>query len=171
MTQPTVTAIPLEERKGIPNNPRLPVLLYEAAFPADTPDLASAMEKRFAENGWPPQWRDGVYDFHHYHSRGHEVLGIVAGSARIVLGGAGGRELALKAGDVLLLPAGTGHCRVAASENFLAVGAYPPGQSADILRDPPTPAIREAIAKLTFPVDDPVRGQDGPLSLHWVGTL
>lgn len=171
MTKPTVTAVHIEERQGIPNNPRLPVLLYEAAFAPETRDLASEMEKRFADNGWPPQWRNGIYDFHHYHARGHEVLGIAAGSARIVLGGPDGREVTLRAGDVLLLPAGTGHCRIAASDDFLVVGAYPPGQGADILRDPPTAAIREAIARLSFPASDPVRGKDGPVSQHWVDTL
>ena len=37
-------------------------------------ELAGAMERRFEENGWPPAWRDGIYDFHHYHSQGHEAL-------------------------------------------------------------------------------------------------
>ncbi|WP_442864838.1 hypothetical protein [Bosea sp. NBC_00550] len=103
MNQATVTALHLEERDGVPNNPRLPVLVYEAAFSPETPDLAAAMEKRFAENGWPPQWRNGIYDFHHYHSQGHEVLGIAAGSADITLGGPCGRDLTIRAGDVLLL--------------------------------------------------------------------
>lgn len=167
MNQATVTALHLEERDGVPNNPRLPVLVYEAAFSPETPDLAAAMEKRFAENGWPPQWRNGIYDFHHYHSQGHEVLGIAAGSADITLGGPCGRDLTIRAGDVLLLPAGTGHCRVEASDDFLVIGAYPPGQSADILRDAPTAAIRAAIARLSFPPTDPVRGEDGPLSRYW----
>lgn len=166
-----VTVIHLEEREGVPNNPRLPVLVYEAAFPPETADLASAMEHCFAENGWPPQWRNGIYDFHHYHSRGHEVLGIAAGSADIVVGGHQGRRVALKAGDVLLLPAGTGHCRTDSSGDFLVIGAYPPGQDADILRNPPTPALREAIARLPFPPVDPVRGRDGPLNKHWVDRI
>jgi len=167
----TITVLHLEERGAVPNNQRLPVLIYEAAFPPGTSDLASMMEQRFAENGWPPQWRDGIYDFHHYHSQGHEVLGIASGSAELVLGGPGGRKQTVQAGDVLLLPAGTGHCRTHASSDFLVVGAYPPGQEPDIIRDAPTAAIRDAIARLTFPPTDPVRGDDGPISQHWSDPL
>lgn len=90
----------------IPNNPDLPVLIYANAFPDENDDLAALMEQRFTENGWPPQWRNGIYAFHHYHCEGHEVLGIAAGEAEIVLGGEHGERLSLHRGDVLLLPAG-----------------------------------------------------------------
>ncbi len=71
----------------VPNHPTLPVLLYHQAFDPNTPDLASVMERTFEQNGWPPQWRNGVYDFHHFHSTAHEVLGFAAGSAHLILGG------------------------------------------------------------------------------------
>lgn len=171
MANISTTAIHIEEREGIPNNPRLPVIIYDGAFPADGTDLATVMEARFAGNGWPPQWRNGIYDFHHYHSQGHEVLGIAAGSAELVLGGPKGRNLTVRAGDVLLLPAGTGHCRINASADFLVIGAYPPGQSGDIVRSAPTAAIRDAIAQLRFPPTDPVYGQDGPLRQYWTDSL
>jgi hypothetical protein len=32
-------------------------------------------------------WRDGVYDYVHYHSRIHEVLGIARGTGKVQLGG------------------------------------------------------------------------------------
>lgn len=91
----------------MPNNIRFPALVYQQACPADLPDLAGVMEQRFAEHGWPPGPGNGIYDFHHYHSKGHEVLGIARGSAELVLGGEGGRKLNVSAGDALLLPAGT----------------------------------------------------------------
>ncbi|AOO81327.1 cupin [Bosea vaviloviae] len=171
MTTISTTAIHLDEREGVPNNPRLPAIHYDAAFRDDSADLATAMETRFEENGWPAQWRNGIYDFHHYHTQGHEVLGIAAGSAELVLGGPKGRNLAVRAGDVLLLPAGIAHCRVKASSDFLVIGAYPPGQSGDIVRSAPTAGIREAIAQLPFPARDPVYGQDGPLTQHWADRL
>lgn len=171
MTGPTTTAIHLEARGFIPNNPRLPVIIYEAAFPPGTADLATLMEKRFQDNGWPPQWRDGIYDYDHYHTQAHEVLGIAAGTAELVLGGEDGRRINVKTGDVLLLPAGTGHRRLAQSEDFLVVGAYPPGQSPDIVRKDATPAMLSQIAVLNFPPSDPVGGADGPMLRLWADQI
>ncbi|WP_442896462.1 cupin [Bosea sp. CCNWLY174] len=162
-----ILVLPFDERGPIPNNQRFPALVYRQALASDQADLATAMERRFEENGWPPAWRNGIYDFHHYHSKGHEVLGIAKGSAELVLGGDRGREIRVRAGDVLLLPAGTGHCRLTASSDFLVVGAYPPGQSGDILRDPPTPDIRAAISRLARPASDPLSGRQGPMLDHW----
>lgn len=163
-----IRALQLGPRGGVPNNLRLPVLIYEAAFLPATGDIARQMEQRFAENGWPPQWRDGIYAFHHYHAEGHEVLGIAAGHAVLIIGGDGGEELRVSAGDVLVLPAGTGHCRRSASADLLVVGAYPSGQQGDILRNAASPDIRGAIDRLPFPRIDPVLGRDGPLVDHWL---
>lgn len=68
---------------------------------------------------------NSVYDYLHYHSRTHEVLGIAKGSAKVRFGGERGRTIKLSAGDVAILPAGTGHQCIAASKTFLVVGAYP----------------------------------------------
>jgi len=158
----------LSEHDWVPNNARLPTLIYRHALDHGSSDaVASAFEAAFQAYGWPPQWRDGIYDYHHYHSTAHEALGIAAGSASLVVGGPDGLEISVTQGDALILPAGTGHCSISASEDFLVVGAYPYGQDWDICRAPPTPAMRKRMAALPFPASDPLFGKDGPLLDHW----
>src|SRR5215831_8260679 len=55
----------LSRNAWVPNNERLPVLIYHGAFEISGPDPAIDFEMSFQSNGWPPQWRNGIYDFHH----------------------------------------------------------------------------------------------------------
>ncbi|PCD04029.1 cupin [Sphingomonas spermidinifaciens] len=143
---------------GVPNNPVLPVRLYRAV--TDDPDRASAFEAMFAAHGWSPEWRDGVFDYHHYHSTAHEVLGCFAGQATLTIGGPGGETIDVTAGDALMLPAGTGHRCERASDDFAIVGAYPAGQDWDVVTKPADDAIRARIAAVPLPARDPVTGGD-----------
>lgn len=165
-----VTALWLTCSDWVPNNARLPVLVYRAAIPDAGVDRASACEALFRRNGWPPQWRDGIYPFHHYHSTAHEVLGCADGSARVLVGGPHGEPIELTAGDCVLLPAGTGHCLIDARADLLVVGAYPPGQNWDLRRDALPRAELESMERLPFPRSDPVRGRFGPLLDLWPPT-
>lgn len=162
----TIETILFEFSDWVPNNPDLPVLIYRNAILAEG-DMAPKFEDRFHANGWQGIWRDGVFDYQHYHTGAHEVLGIAGGRARLLIGGPGGAELSVHAGDCLILPAGTGHRRIDASRDFLVVGAYPPGQDADIQTGPANQAQLDTIASLPLPKTDPVEGADGTLLRAW----
>jgi uncharacterized protein YjlB len=70
-------------------------------------NAAAVFKDLFEANGWADSWREGMYDFLHFHTHTHEVLGIARGTVRAEFGGAKGKKLELKAGDVVILPAGT----------------------------------------------------------------
>lgn len=152
-----------------PNNPDLPMMVYRAASAARDEGGATVVEALFAANGWGGLWRNGVYPFDHYHSTCHEALGVARGWAEVRFGGDGGETLRLEIGDVVVLPAGTGHRRIAASDDFLIVGAYPPDQPYDMIRgdDGEQAAARERIAEVSIPANDPVFGADGGLKTRW----
>jgi uncharacterized protein YjlB len=154
----------------IPNNPKLPFIVYRSPVSlADNFDPAAVFEELFARNGWRDSWRNGIYDYVHYHPRTHEVLGVARGHARVRFGGKRGKELRLKAGDVAILPAGTGHQRLAGSKDLLVVGAYPPSGSYDECRASAAEHDRAVttIPKVALPRKDPVYGQEGPLTRLW----
>ena len=114
-------------------------------------------------------WRNGVYDYLHYHATVHEVLGVARGHARVRFGGNSGKEIEIAAGDVAILPAGTGHQCLSASPDFSVVGAYPPGPGMHVTL-PTSENYRnalETILKGQVPSTDPVRGAEGPLVRLW----
>lgn len=152
----------------IPNS-RYPALIYQAV-PLGADDRARAFEELFAAHQWSPLWRSTVFDYHHYHSTAHEALGIVSGCARLQLGGDEGQEITVQAGDAVVLPAGTGHRCLEASEDFLVVGAYPHGQEDyDLHRDDPAEyvASQRRIMEVPLPMADPVSGAEGTLMQSW----
>lgn len=152
----------------VPNNPVLPLVVYRGALPAGG-DRAARCEQIFAAHGWPDAWRNGIYAQHHYHSTAHEVLGIVRGSTEVRFGGENGRTVAVRAGDVVVIPAGVAHKREAASGDLLVIGAYPQGQSPDMCRADAAGRARalDAIAAVPLPAEDPVAGGAGPLLQCW----
>jgi uncharacterized protein YjlB len=153
----------------IPNNPRLPLLIYKAVISAGGGELADALEDLYAKNDWRAAWRYGVYPFAHYHSTAHEVLGVYRGHALIRLGYTVGISAHVEAGDVIVIPAGVGHQNLGASPDFHVVGGYPVGQQPDLLRGNPgeRPAADQRIAAVLLPKTDPVYGRNGPLVKLW----
>lgn len=154
-----------------PNSPTLPVLLYRSTF-TGSEIAAKAIEQRFVRNGWSGTWCNGLYDFHHYHSQGHEALGVCKGWVRVHLGGESGEIVRLDAGDAAVLPAGVAHKKIEASADFGIVGAYPPGQWPDMNTGKPgeRAAALKAIASLAHPDSDPIEGASGPLPKLYAAT-
>lgn len=152
----------------VPNNP-MPFLVYKGAVDVANPHREKTIEGLFGANGWGDMWRNGIYDYLHYHATVHEALGIARGHARVRFGGDAGREFEISAGDVAILPAGTGHQCLSASDDFSVVGAYPPGAKMHVTR--PTPEnyrnALKTIPEVKLPNSDPVMGEDGPLLRLW----
>jgi|SRR5688572_875383 len=159
-------ALTFEDDGKIPNN-RLPLLLYRDVLPKGT--KANDVQKQFAKNNWTNSWDNGVYSFHHYHSTSHEVLGIYRGNAQLQLGGEKGKKISVKAGDVIVIPAGVGHKNLRSSDDFGVVGAYPDGRTWDVLKGEPgeRPNADKNIAALPIPDSDPLLGTSDGLRRLW----
>ncbi|WP_240189886.1 cupin domain-containing protein [Bacillus sp. P14.5] len=147
------------------NNPDLPVLFYKGVF-KDDPEKA---ERTFNDHNWRNSWQGGVFDYHHFHSNTHEVLGVVSGSAELIIGGESGKTMQVKPGDVIVLPAGTGHKRLNSTEDFQVAGAYPNGKDHNLKtaeNNERTQLLIE-IKEVDLPSLDPVHGEKGPLLSLW----
>jgi uncharacterized protein YjlB len=153
----------------IPNNV-LPLVLYRGGIDlTGSPDPEALIEQTFTANGWGGLWRNGIYPYVHYHSMIHEAMGIARGHAKVCFGGEHGETIDIVAGDVVVLPAGTGHQRLTQSRDLLVIGAYPPNGKYNLCRG--TKAERAqalaAIPSVPHPMTDPVFGPKGPLVALW----
>lgn len=155
----------LNDKGDIPNNPDLPVIVYQGVF-----DDNLNMESQFQQHNWTGTWTGDVHDYHHYHTNTHEVLGVKSGNATVLVGGDGGERLDLNAGDVIVLPAGTGHKKIDSSQDFEVVGAYPNGSTPDLKQKDPGKRAQalSQIRSVEVPETDPVYGESGPLLEKWV---
>jgi uncharacterized protein YjlB len=74
----------------------------------------------------------------------------------------------LKVGDVAVLPVGTGHQCLSASDDFLVIGAYPrvgTYYKCTTLED--RPHALKTISEVPSPRKDPIYGTGGPLLKLW----
>lgn len=160
----------LEDDGIFPNNAQLPLIVYKKALLLHPDDDASTIEDVFKQNGWSNSWENGIFDYHHYHSITHEVIGVCTGTADFQLGGPKGVCVEVCRGDVLIIPAGVAHKCLKSSDDFSVVGAYPEGKEYDIMYgiEGERPKADENIAKVPVPDKDPVYGSEGPLKQNWI---
>jgi len=163
-----IQEIQLSESGHFPNS-TLQLVVYKQAVKSDDLKGAADFENVFKQNGWGNNWRNGIYDYHHYHSVAHEFIGVYGGSAELQFGGPDGPVVKVTKGDALVIPAGVAHKRISSSFGFSVVGAYPTGQSPDMMYGKEAELVRakENIARVRSPGKDPLFGEDGPLVELW----
>lgn len=161
----------LESDGRTPNHHSYPLVVGRAALtPIADGGSAEQMVRQFARNGWGGGWINGIYPFQHVHARSHEVLANLGDPVRVQFGGEAGPVLVFGSGDVALLPAGWGHCRLDAPASLVVVGAYPEGQEEWDLKRPGHDDYAAAlieIARVERPLRDPLTGEAGPMLAYW----
>ena len=162
--QGNATLIHLKPWDWIPNSD-LPVIVYQSAFTADRPGIKDRVAKRLQTSGWGNTWIAGIYPYPHYHSNTHEVLVLLSGRCTVQLGGPEGFDLEAATGDVIVLPAGTGHACYS-NTDYRVFGAYPGGRSWDLITGA---AEHREPDDLPVPEHDPI-GERGILKQAWSTT-
>ncbi len=165
--QPEIFKQILKDDGTFPNS-NLFLLIYTRAFEVFGKEDAEFIQSVFESNNWKNSWKDGIYNYTHYHSNTHEVLGISNGSATVQFGGPSGIKKFLQTGDVVIIPAGVAHKCISCSDDFECIGAYPNGMNYDIKRGITSerPKADDNIKNTPLPDSDPVYG-NGPLQLYW----
>lgn len=112
---------------------------------------------------------DGIYGYRHYHSTAHDVLRVVSGNARVQFVGPEGETLEVHVGDVVVRPAGVGHCIKGSSSNYRVVGGYADGRQWDVNtgKEGERPRAMQNIHNVPVPNVGPVYGSMGPLTKVW----
>jgi uncharacterized protein YjlB len=158
----------VSDNRAFPGS-QLPVLHYKKVLnmPFFLPGLF--IRRLFARNNWRNFWRSGVLDYNHYHSVTHEVLAIIRGKAKILLGGNHGKTITVEKGDVLIIPAGVAHRNLNGDKTLVCIGAYPNGKEYDMKygRVGERPAADKNIEKVPLPPRDPVFGVRGGIKNYW----
>lgn len=159
----------LPENGNFPNNQELPVLLYKKVFDFGDENPASTIEEVFEKNNWGGTWRNGIFNYHHYHTVSHEALGVYEGWAEVMLGGPDGKTVRIEKGDLVVLPAGTSHKRIDSGDGFAVVGSYPEGRNYDMNYGKPEELdkAKKNIPAVPLPEKDPVYGNNGKMFDYW----
>lgn len=154
---------------GIFPNNELPVVIYKRVL--DLPFLfpSNAVRKLFKSNNWKNSWKSGVYQYHHYHSITHEVMGVTDGSTTLLLGGESGVRIEIGEGDVIIIPAGVAHRNLGEENQITCIGAYPEGKEFDMNygKTGERPPTDNNIKKVPMPLTDPVFGLNSGIAEYW----
>jgi uncharacterized protein YjlB len=150
-------------------NSHLPVLFYKSVLDLPSFFAARFIKRLFKRNHWSNSWNYGIFEYHHYHSITHEVLGVYKGRTKLQLGGNKGIILTLEKGDVVIIPAGVAHKNLGKQDDVHCVGAYPYGMDYDINYGNvgERPQTDRNIRKVLKPAEDPVFGKKGGLLKYW----
>jgi uncharacterized protein YjlB len=158
----------LRDDSNFPNS-HLPVLVYRGVLQFPRLFTAAFIRRLFRRNGWSNSWNYGIYEYHHYHSITHEVLGIHKGETTLLLGGPNGGEVKIRRGDVVIIPAGVAHRNMGKQDDIQCVGAYPGGGDYDINygKVGERPRTDRNIENVPIPEMDPVFGMKAGLIKFW----
>jgi uncharacterized protein YjlB len=154
---------------GVYPNSDLPVLLYKKVLTLPPLFPAAYIKRLFAKNKWSNAWNYGIFEYDHYHSITHEVLGFFKGETHLQLGGKKGSKIHVEKGDVLIIPAGVAHKNLGDEKQIRCVGAYPGGMDYDINYGNvgERPQTDRNIRKVPRPGYDPVFGKKGGINNYW----
>lgn len=171
-----VEKIVIAPGEGTPNSAN-PMIIYRGALEPATSleqDIARASEF-LARNGWAIAWYTdkGLHPFHHFHTNAHEIVWVARGSQRGTFGGPDGIDATVRAGDLIVLPAGTGHIGLEKTDDLYMIGGYPAGTArGNVVRSDESIGLSFAneIAGIPVPTD-PLTGKDGVLTESWHSPL
>ncbi|KAI7238886.1 hypothetical protein KC330_g2330 [Hortaea werneckii] len=155
-----VKSYPLSPSKLIPNSP-FPLLHYPGLLSDKADCNTSKVYDLFTANGWEINWifRYGPTQRSHYHSKAHECMAVLSGTATIRFGSGDtsedleasthgpehedcGVEVNASAGDVFVIPAGVSHKTFDTTPAEFAL--LTPGNGHGIEADDP----REALSRI-----------------------
>jgi uncharacterized protein YjlB len=165
-TQPK--EIYLKDDNIFPNS-YLPALLYKGVLELPFLFPGHHVADIFSKNNWTNSWKSGIFQYQHYHSVTHEVLGVYEGETTVLLGGENGTKVNLEKGDVLVIPAGVAHKNLEKEDQIKCVGAYPDGRNYDMNygKAGERPRTDKNISDVPIPSTDPVLGTGEGLTKIW----
>ncbi len=163
-----ITFFHLKDDGQFPNSP-YPVLLYKDILNLPFLRPGAFIENLFKGNGWYNSWRAGIYEYGHYHSNTHEVIGVYKGKTTLLIGGKKGVKIDIEKGDVLILPAGVAHQNLNSEDSVKCVGAYPNGIKYDMKygKADERPKADLTIKKVPTNIKNPVFGHIMGIPKYW----